>query len=427
MNELVFAKFSPERREEYRLITELWKDEGGHILVQKRAHTPEASAHLASIARKQQLLSGFYGNIAGINRCILCENGTLAIEYLDGPSLEQILDRKREGEGLDAAAMELKKQLDSLIPVERQEPFCLTEAFQKWFGTPPVVPDEWMCLPVSNLDMIPSNVIFRGTQRVLLDYEWTFDFPVPADFLRYRVVFYYFFRHAAGLEISDRAAFYARFGIKPAELPFWQKMEEHFQTQILKTKAEACAPEKMEDRPADNVIGSVHGDPDVLQIYWKQGNGWAEENSVRFDMDERTADLDIAVPAGTVCLRIDPGDVPCICEVEGLAVCRDGEAVPFELAVNGVLLHHRRILFFRADPQIHLSFSAGETQEAAAEKTGGTAPGTVLSLRLRTWGTAEEILQEAEEQIRSMKARIDGIEASRAYRLYRILKPKPKD
>ena len=428
MNTLRFAKFSPERREKYRLVPEIWEDACGNPMVRKVPAGSEACEHLASLPEKQALLERLYGPAVCINRCALCEDGTLAIEYVDGTSMEQTLDELFRTKGFEAAAEAFLAQLNWMIPEEKLEKFVPSEDFAFWFGEDVAAHPGWMSLPVSNLDMIPANLIRRGSEQVMLDYEWTFAFPVPADYLRYRIVFYYFFRHAAKLSVTDRAAFYKRFGIRSRELPIWQKMEENFQKRILNAVEEKTAGKEDQALP-DGGPGSAQGSAHRLQIYWNQGEGWGEEDSCLYDMPEREIQLRIEIPEGTAALRIDPGDVPCICEFSELSIEENGQKRGFELAANGIMADDRCFLFIESDPNIYITPVQAAGDAAAQEGAGSPADfgGMTLCIGLRTWGNRAEAARAAAERINALRNRIERIESSRAYRLYRMIKGKPKD
>lgn len=83
--------------------------------------------------------------------------------------MEQYLERMTQGE--------------DWIPYER------TEAFVQVFGDV-TLPEGQKCRKVTNIDMIFSNVVLEGDSWHLIDYEWTFDFPIPLNFVLYRTFFW---------------------------------------------------------------------------------------------------------------------------------------------------------------------------------------------------------------------------------------------
>lgn len=48
------------------------------------------------------------------------------------------------------------------------------------------------CVAPANIDAIFENFIIIDHERYInIDYEWTFDFPVPIDFIKYRTLLYF--------------------------------------------------------------------------------------------------------------------------------------------------------------------------------------------------------------------------------------------
>lgn len=68
----------------------------------------------------------------------------------------------------------------------------MTQQFQTVFGSVQFT-QPMMCRAVSDIDMIFSNALERGDGYELIDYEWTFDFPIPVKFLEYRCLYYYIY------------------------------------------------------------------------------------------------------------------------------------------------------------------------------------------------------------------------------------------
>lgn len=38
------------------------------------------------------------------------------------------------------------------------------------------------CTEISNIDFVPANIILSENKVSVIDYEWTFAFPVPSQF-----------------------------------------------------------------------------------------------------------------------------------------------------------------------------------------------------------------------------------------------------
>ena len=70
------------------------------------------------------------------------------------------------------------------------------------------MPGGLTCTDVTNIDMICDNVVMTRPYT-LLDYEWTFEFPVPCEFVLYRIIHYYIQTHKVR-EVLNAAGFYEK-------------------------------------------------------------------------------------------------------------------------------------------------------------------------------------------------------------------------
>ena len=70
------------------------------------------------------------------------------------------------------------------------EKFRKTPEFIRVFGDVPLE-GEYDASGMSNIDLVPANLLIQRDRQVVIDYEWTFRFPIPADFIQYRMIHYY--------------------------------------------------------------------------------------------------------------------------------------------------------------------------------------------------------------------------------------------
>jgi hypothetical protein len=156
------------------------------------------------------------------------EDGVL-LEYVEGATLEEELDRLLMAGEVQAAEKRLCRYLDQLKRIHSQVPFRWTEAFGEVFGDAKGL-ERFSCAPVTNVDLVCANLILNETP-VVLDYEWTFDFPIPGTFVLYRVIHYYLETHASR-SVLPSGEIYKRYGISKEDREIFQIMEEHFQQYI---------------------------------------------------------------------------------------------------------------------------------------------------------------------------------------------------
>ena len=104
----------------------------------------------------------------------------------------------------------------------------MTTQFEKIFGYQSL-PSGLLCAPVTDLDMVVNNVM-QGKQKkwVHLDYEWTFDFPIPVDFIIFRVLHYYILTSQRRLILKD---YYDNY-FTSSEIALFEEMEKHFQDYV---------------------------------------------------------------------------------------------------------------------------------------------------------------------------------------------------
>lgn len=185
---IVFSKFSTKRRRSLQIRTDLLVDGRGQRSIRKLPYAPEGQPHVDGLARRHAQLARLYaGSILVPNRCEL-RQGAAELEYLEGPSLaDGALAALRRG---DRAAF-LKTMADFFGTVRSfaTEEFRPTAEFRATFGNVRL-PAGLKSAPVSNIDLILPNVIVRDGRWHVIDYEWTFDFPVPAGYVLYRTLRY---------------------------------------------------------------------------------------------------------------------------------------------------------------------------------------------------------------------------------------------
>lgn len=112
------------------------------------------------------------------------------MEYLKGQTLQEELDRLLEKRKIEKFQKILREYME-LILQTAENPFCMTEEFRKVFGDVKLR-EGFYSAPVTDIDMVLSNIfIDEKGEWTLIDYEWTFLFPIPIQFVLYRILHYY--------------------------------------------------------------------------------------------------------------------------------------------------------------------------------------------------------------------------------------------
>ncbi len=249
----VYTRFSNERREDAQIRTDIYKDS-----VTKRAVHPSAEEHVLCMQKTEPLLAEclqeftVLGKACDINHISSAdaEKKSVKFAFVSGESLEQTLDKMLEDGKEKEVADVLLDFCDSLRGSSRLSEFAMTEPFREIFGE---IADwqqyNWKALPVSDIDLVCQNILLSD-KAVVIDYEWTFDFPVPVEFLVFR--FLYFYLEAKNRTCLERGAFaqiYEKAGITDVMREVFLAMETGFQRYVQHGAKVLCNSFDEEGKP----------------------------------------------------------------------------------------------------------------------------------------------------------------------------------
>ena len=178
-----------------------------------------------------------------------------------------MVDEVLKKDGKEAALEALGAFMDRMMDGSKMIPFHMTESFVRVFGRTGETFEDDRSLPVTDLDMILPNVLAApdGTWT-LIDYEWTVSFPVPVDFVRYRILHYYLAQGGVRKALRERETM-ERFGITERRENGFRMMESRLQSRInedhvpLVTMFGRMSPGVVDGRAAVGDTGTV-SEPD---------------------------------------------------------------------------------------------------------------------------------------------------------------------
>ncbi len=386
---ILYSKFSNERKENLCIRTDI-VEENKVRFVRKSPANEAAKAHIANIFKAQGLLKALYQKqgAAFLPNSGVMNGEAIDFAYLSGESLTKKLDSDLicQPEAAEERLDLYQKQLDELADCE----FAETEAFREVFGEAP----QWMTgLPassVSNIDMIPDNILIGedGSQSVI-DYEWTFDFAVPLCFIRWRMLHYYIQADIKRQWLNDRK-YMEKSGFTAAQIEDFLKMEACFQEYVsgnstpLRTLYPQMAPQAVS-------IGEIleherNRDTGFWNLKFDNGEGFREKTMQVFSYEDgvhgdRTIHIDRSVKA----VRIELGTVPCVFKIEEISTSM-GLIFADDVKSNGRVIAPNMILFSTHQPWIEIrGWKSGATwMKLAFERwrVDSDVMGTVLNSML---------------------------------------------
>lgn len=230
MVKTIFSKYSNERQSRFQIRTDIVQNESGEKSVRKYALKPDGREHLFHIVEMYHGLSQHFES-SGISFC----ESALKEKYVESPFIEGItlqeLMENAVKEGREDTITEYIRKYIAWIKEDGGEiPFKKTEEFVRVFGDVGL-PEGLMCAVDSDIDLIFSNIIVRNGIWNMIDYEWTFSFPVPKNFVLYRALFlaHHQIKRCPALELDQ---LFELAGLTGEEIPVYEQMEKNFQEYV---------------------------------------------------------------------------------------------------------------------------------------------------------------------------------------------------
>ena len=355
---VLYSRHSIERRQERQIRTDLEETSEGERVISKYPANDSARGHLENMARSYERLSSVLsGTKFRPNALKRINDGDgnlkkLEFEYLNGPTLEDELNICRNEKRTDDALMVIKSFCDTLRSARDMTDFSPSERFTEIFGNADV-PEGLKCMPVTDVDMIFTNIICDKWWNII-DYEWTFDFPIPVDFVIYRAVFYY--TRETGSGAFDGLDLFSAAGINDEMKAVFAVMEHNFQLYIKGDRVTLPELYSLFGRDVvilDRAVKSAGLIPRIMRVkqYLDMGEGF-NETDVRYadvvmEEDNRIR-FELTVPDGCRMLRIDPTDYRCLMKLYSL---KNGKEET-EAKVNGMVFSDGTVMYDTDDPQI---------------------------------------------------------------------------
>ena len=412
--QIEYTRFSNERSRRFALRTDIFRDEDGVRSVSKTACYAEGKQHICHIARMEKELTRLFApaqiavnRVTGLDE----EKGSVCLEYLSGRrSLEE------EAAALIRAGEEEKGRekirawcglLDSLAVT----PFAYTGQFGQVFGCGSYDFAD-RTLTVTDLDMTAENLL-TGDPGVLIDYEWTYDFPVPLRFVLFRI-WYYFAARNIGEGLADEIC--RQEGFSSEEIQRFLQMEKAWQGYITKghtplRELYACVSPGEISVPG---VGSAAVSAFVSHLYYasdESGMNGSLTSMLHMEEDGKfSVSFDLTQLPPCSRLRWDPLEgSPCRLRIERVAAPRMAGLNP----ANGFRGEDLTDTFWTSDPAYELTGTLPSDGYLTIE---GTLSLIDLMQELECITTLNRERDAYYQEMESLRARIGAIRGTKAYK-----------
>ena len=332
--EILYVKLNQGRRKKFRTLTQLVRKEES-VWAEKKPLCPEAENFIAGLKKTgaQKPGKGF--------RNLPCryENGGIVYPVLSGKTLEDRIRDLVEKEQTDEILRTLKHVYEHVFAQRKKEPEYQTKVFKEVFGEHPGK-EYYECVSPANIDLICANIFEFGDDYEIIDYEWTFDFPVPVAFIMWRMIHELYYR------IPKLGALYTQddmnheFGIEPSDSEIFMTWTMHFTYEYVGSDSlDVYRKERIPVDLSETVRACQEKKRFRSKLYYDTGSGLSEENSietaVELDRGRFQVTFDLQ-KVGNICgIRWNLlSDTFCEVKVEVLDCGCHGELIPFGMRID---------------------------------------------------------------------------------------------
>ncbi|MBO5208804.1 MAG: class I SAM-dependent methyltransferase [Lachnospiraceae bacterium] len=345
--EVKYAKYSNDRADDYKIKTTFVGSRNAGVLrgqIEKHPLSNLAKAHVEQIYSAYEKLSERFENSdIAINKCSLHKENESEVyasfEYLEGRTLEELLDECLEKDDIDGFRVLFNQYLER-ISYHAEMPVC-------------------------DYDLIFANILITPDGKWhVIDYEWTFEKEVDTKEIAFRAIYCYVLENEKRNKLNLDLIL-EKLCITEAEASQYRQQEMKFQKYVTGKRLSMGEIREAIAQPVYTIedfsmVSPAEKQKDKIQIYEDCGQGFSEENS--FFLEEK--EFEIVVAEGRKALRIDPCSDYCIVLLKELEW--NGTKIPLKsklLTMNGFKVGDGTYAFATQDPNITLQVAGLEQKE----------------------------------------------------------------
>jgi len=171
------------RKPEFRTNVRICVDDGKKSVV-RSPDNDKSVQFIGEIAQRELLAEKFFKGKAEVVTG-QPDGSSLRYSFIEFPSLEElIVDAiEKEDAGFGKSLVEGYIRFLETLPIEE----CIPERFIREFDLPSgEITQPVKCLTCATFDCVPHNIKVGPQNWYIIDNEWTFDYPLPVDYLAFR-------------------------------------------------------------------------------------------------------------------------------------------------------------------------------------------------------------------------------------------------
>lgn len=188
----MYSKYSTDRDKRFSIRTDKLIDDNDNVLIKKYALFEEGMPHLKNMAYMYEKLKNRYDSKIFISKSYM-DGETLNNKYVSGLSYHKYIVGLIDKKDVEILKAELNHYRDTIYYDSNPlKDFEITPGFIEVFGDVDELKNERLLSSnVTDIDMIFDNIIVSESGKWnLIDYEWSFEFPIPNKFVLFRTLWY---------------------------------------------------------------------------------------------------------------------------------------------------------------------------------------------------------------------------------------------
>ncbi len=372
-----YVKYSNDRREEFQIKT-LQRSTGFGRKIEKHPLSKAAWKHIeATVSACEKLTERYEGSLLEVNECKLERTADgipyISIKFLEGKTLEEILDERLEKNDLEGFHRLFDEYLKRISWGEEKEVADYDLIFAN------------LLIPQAG-NMRHEKKVINGENDIdryldsekwgLIDCEWTFDKAVETKEIAFRALYCYLLGDEKRNNLNPDLIM-SKLKIDPAEAEQYRRQEMKFQKYVTGKRLSMAEIREEIGQPVYALTDFCEGlrnksSDNRIQIYEDTGKGFREEQSFFPEEDgeqilrtgEGTVELSVRIKRGRSAVRIDPGSHACVIYIKRISW--NGVEIPLkgkQIQMNGFKIGEDTYAFPTQDPNITLSLWGLSSEE----------------------------------------------------------------
>lgn len=377
-----YVKYSNDRKPEFCIKTVLRENQLGRV-IEKHPLCKEAWQHIEKTAQAYEKLSKRYeGSGLRINRCEVVKNDMnvtkeeaentdakapyLRLEYVEGRTLEQILDERLAWDDVEGFHGLFDEYLTRISVGENEK--------------------------IADYDLIFANIIVSGNANSMrydenntrygddkwyvIDCEWSFEKVIETKQIAFRAVYCYLLENEKRNELNLDLIL-KKLNLDQFDAEQYRREEMEFQKYVTGKMMSMAQLQESIGNPIYTIENfcenqAISGNKGHIQIYEDTGRGFLEEQSFFLDesmgeqvhvTQEGMTELAVVISGGRSALRVDPCNDFCLIYIR--EITWNGTLISWkgkQIQTNGFKIGENTYVFPTSDPNITISL-AGIPQE----------------------------------------------------------------